>query len=180
MTSDRSTSTDWTLITVTYNSVQALETFWCDGPPPGARWVVVDNASTDGSVEVARRLGAEVLPLPANRGFGAANNVAFRRATTPFICFVNPDVRVVGATLDTLAAAAVSTGGLVAPQLIDEDDGSPQANGRGFPFLLDKIRHRLTPNDARVTTRYQRLASEGELRAVCWPWGPPWVDRGRS
>ena len=62
-----------------------------------AKVVVVDSASTDESVEIARGAGAglplEVLPLPSNAGFSAAMNVAISETTAPFVVSLNPDAR---------------------------------------------------------------------------------------
>ena len=46
----------------------------------GARVVVVDDGSSDGTGEVARRAGATVLRHPVNRGQGAALQTGFCRA----------------------------------------------------------------------------------------------------
>ena len=60
------------------------------------RVVVVDNASTDGSLD-----GVETVPLPitvlrnaSNRGFGAACNQGAADSTANYLLFLNPDVYV--------------------------------------------------------------------------------------
>jgi glycosyltransferase involved in cell wall biosynthesis len=58
--------------------------------PPGHRPVVVDNGSTDGSAEIARALGAQVVTEPA-RGFGAACWAGLLAATTEVVCFMDAD-----------------------------------------------------------------------------------------
>src|SRR5918911_4826437 len=54
--------------------------------------VVVDNASTDGTVDlVARRYPeVEVVALPENRG-GAARNVGVARVGAPYVAFSDDD-----------------------------------------------------------------------------------------
>ena len=59
-----------------------------------ARVVVVDNASTDGSLT-----GLDTLPLPltmvrnaTNRGFGAACNQGAAAGRADYLLFLNPDV----------------------------------------------------------------------------------------
>ncbi|XVQ08356.1 glycosyltransferase family 2 protein [Spirillospora sp. CA-255316] len=52
--------------------------------------IVVDNASADGTAEVARRAGARVLRLPGNRG-AAARNVGVREAATRYVAFADDD-----------------------------------------------------------------------------------------
>jgi glycosyltransferase involved in cell wall biosynthesis len=58
--------------------------------PDGFRPIVVDNNSTDGSGEVARRLGATVVTESA-RGFGAAAHAGLLAATSDLVCFCDCD-----------------------------------------------------------------------------------------
>jgi glycosyltransferase involved in cell wall biosynthesis len=52
--------------------------------------LVVDNGSTDGSPEVARRLGARVVS-ESRRGFGAACWAGLSAASTELVCFMDCD-----------------------------------------------------------------------------------------
>ena len=61
-----------------------------DRMPDGFRPIVVDNGSTDGSGEVARSLGATVVPEAA-RGFGAAAHAGLLAATADLVCFCDCD-----------------------------------------------------------------------------------------
>ena len=134
---------DWSLITVSYNSAEHLRRCWTGVDLGGAEWIVVDNASGDDSASVAAALGARVIQLPKNVGFAAANNVAVATVTREWVAFVNPDVTIAGAEdLERLAATSALNGSLVAPQLLNPD-GTEQPNGRGIPFLADKVAHRL-------------------------------------
>ena len=72
---------------------------------PPDRLIVIDNASTDGSAQVARDHGAEVIEAGANLGFAAANNLAARRADTDWIAFLNPDAYAEPEWLERLMAA---------------------------------------------------------------------------
>jgi glycosyltransferase involved in cell wall biosynthesis len=65
-----------------------------DRVPDGWRAVVVDNGSTDGSAEVAARLGAHVVH-ETRRGFGSACHAGLLAATAPLVAFCDCD-----ATLD--------------------------------------------------------------------------------
>jgi len=60
------------------------------GLPAGWRAIVVDNGSSDGSAEVARRLGATVVVEP-RRGFGAACAAGVAAATAPIVAFCDAD-----------------------------------------------------------------------------------------
>lgn len=58
--------------------------------PPGFRPIIVDNGSTDGSVEVATRAGALVVPEP-RRGYGAAVHTGLTAATAEIVCVIDAD-----------------------------------------------------------------------------------------
>ena len=58
--------------------------------PAGYRAVVADNGSTDGSTDVARRHGAEVVPVP-QRGFGAAVHAGLVSCSSDVVCVVDAD-----------------------------------------------------------------------------------------
>ena len=58
--------------------------------PAGYRPIVADNGSTDGSAEVARAHGAEVVHVP-RRGFGAAAHAGLLAATADVVCFLDAD-----------------------------------------------------------------------------------------
>ena len=73
------------------------------GLPPGFNPIVVDNASTDGSADVARRHGARVVHEP-KRGFGAACWTGLVAATDDVVCFMDCDGSFDGADLLTVAA----------------------------------------------------------------------------
>jgi len=60
------------------------------GLPTGFRALVVDNGSSDGSVELARSLGATVVEEP-RRGFGAACFAGLQAATAPVVAFCDAD-----------------------------------------------------------------------------------------
>lgn len=56
--------------------------------------IVVDNASTDGSAELAAEFdGVEVIRRPDNGGFGAAANTGLARCRTPNLVVLNSDAR---------------------------------------------------------------------------------------
>jgi GT2 family glycosyltransferase len=78
------------------------------------RVIVVDNASTDGSTDAAVRLfpRVEVLRLPTNAGFAAANNRALEACRDcDLMALLNPDAFAAPAWLARLEAAAVRNPG---------------------------------------------------------------------
>src|SRR5215204_1342891 len=58
--------------------------------PAGYSPLVVDNGSSDGSAELAERLGAQVVREP-RRGFGAACWTGLEAATADVVCFMDCD-----------------------------------------------------------------------------------------
>jgi len=70
--------------------------------------VIVDNDSTDGSIEALRLPDARfrVEPMGKNLGFAAANNVAARASRAPWFATLNPDTRADPGWLEALLAAA--------------------------------------------------------------------------
>lgn len=144
MNDQRATDTrapTWAVVTVTFNNAAELNRYWQDCDFGGAQWIVVDNASVDGSADIAGLMGAQVIRSPDNVGFARANNLGLRAANSELVAFVNPDVRVDLEGLAVLKGTLERIDALVAPQLVNED-GSYQANGRGLPFVVDKLAHR--------------------------------------
>jgi N-acetylglucosaminyl-diphospho-decaprenol L-rhamnosyltransferase len=156
------------LVTVTYNSAAALEFFWRDWPDDVCEWIVVDNASTDRSADVARSLGARVIQLDENIGFSAANNRGAAEAVGDVLGFLNPDVAPTRGGIAQLAARVIETNALVAPQLTNVD-GSLQENGRGAPYPARKLAHMFAP-ESKTNKRYVRHVESGVQRVV-WVMG---------
>src|SRR5215207_618272 len=78
-----------------YNAEKTLERTWRDLPPD---WVddvvVVDDASRDRTVEVARALGLYVVVHPRNRGYGGNQKTCYREALArgaDIVVMVHPD-----------------------------------------------------------------------------------------
>jgi len=100
--------------------------------------IVVDNASTDGSVEVVRTEfpGVHLIANDDNRGFPAANNQGIAVAQGRYVLLLNPDTEVMGDALAAMVAFADAHPdvGIVGPQLLNPD-GSVQSSRRRFPTL---------------------------------------------
>ena len=137
-----------TVVIVTYNSGHCIAPL-----APGLRGlphlVVVDNGSSDNTAaQVAQHLPQALwLPLPANLGFGAANNRGVAATATPsglgrqdshsgqagtdFVLLLNPDCTVEPGALDALVATADRhpDAAAVAPLLLDRQ-GRPDISYR--------------------------------------------------
>jgi len=112
------------VVVVTYNSEQHIETCLSHLEGRGHEVVVVDNASSDGTVELVRRRfpDVRVIPLEENIGYGAANNVGIDATTGPYVLVLNPDAWPLGDAIERLVDAAEASphAAIVAPRLLDE------------------------------------------------------------
>lgn len=68
--------------------------------------IVVDDASTDNSPEVARRHGCRVIRIETNSGFAHAVNTGWRAAETEWVAILNSDVELDANWLELLTAQA--------------------------------------------------------------------------
>ena len=131
-----------TAVIVTYNSEDVIS--FClealSKMAPQVSTVVVDNASSDGTVDLVRTQGgARLIANEKNRGFAAAVNQGVREAgSDDFILVLNPDTELLTA-IDSLTE---STGrhGLAAGRLVDAD-GNTQAGFtiRRFPTPISLV-----------------------------------------
>ncbi|MGD9509526.1 MAG: glycosyltransferase family 2 protein [Geminicoccaceae bacterium] len=99
-----------TLCVVNYNGGEALPGVLravCGQEPRPAAVILVDNASTDGGLNLVRSEfpGVRILALPSNDGPAAAREAAFRAATTSLVGFVDNDVTPAPDCFARLAAA---------------------------------------------------------------------------
>ncbi|MCJ7737876.1 MAG: glycosyltransferase, partial [Anaerolineae bacterium] len=90
-----------TVIVLNYNGLEHLGACFAslkeaDYPSQTLQLMMVDNASTDGSVEFMREIYPEVQLVmnEDNRGFASGNNVGARKATSEYVIFLNNDMRV--------------------------------------------------------------------------------------
>lgn len=118
------------IVIVTFNSagviLRCLKA--CRAQCPAAL-VVVDNASSDRTVEEIRRFpGVRLIANRANAGFAGAVNQAVRATSEPFILLLNPDTEILGG-LEDLEAACSEPGVAASAGLLVSEDGVPQ---RGF------------------------------------------------
>lgn len=108
-------------VVVTHDSAEALPACLAALRSNGVPVIVVDNASRDGSAEIAARNGARVIRNARNEGYGRANNRGVGSAEAASILIINPDVVLdLGAAAELLAAARrYPDAGLYAPRLVE-------------------------------------------------------------
>ncbi len=100
---------------------------------PNMRLVVIDNGSTDASVETARRVGVEIHAFGENLGYCAAYNRAFRELlrAEDFVLLSNPDLIIPPPTIERMVDAARQDAGIgfVGPIQRHADDRTIRSAG---------------------------------------------------
>jgi GT2 family glycosyltransferase len=89
---------DVSVVTVTFNSARQIGQCIASVRAQqgvNVEMIVVDNVSSDGTVDVVRGLGPDIQVVGnrENVGFGRANNQAFERARGRFVFLLNPDAQ---------------------------------------------------------------------------------------
>jgi GT2 family glycosyltransferase len=91
------------IVIVTYNSEAEIGACLDSALATAAEVVVVDNGSTDSTLDQVRSRGARLIANSGNRGFGAAVNQGIRSIEADRILLLNPDA-VLESGLDRLTA----------------------------------------------------------------------------
>jgi len=96
--------------------------------------IVVDNASTDGTVPMLKKMYPDVLVISnkKNVGYGRANNQGIAKAKGSYILFLNSDTIVLPGSLDSLYGYTKSQHNVfVGPKLLNADK-TPQTSCGAF------------------------------------------------
>ena len=145
-----SQAADLALVTVTHNSARHLRRLLESASRhlPEARVVVVDCASSDQTLAVARAEDlATTIALEQNVGFGAANNRALEDVTEPVTALLNPDVELIDDSLLVLAEQLhdpLRPERLLAP-LVLSPDGSRQDTVHPVPGTVADLLRAVVP-----------------------------------
>jgi GT2 family glycosyltransferase len=175
-------STLTTAIIVSFNSAECLPSCLDSiaSHAPDMHIVVVDNASSDGSADIAATVGAhvEVVRNASNIGFGRAVNQGLSATASEFILVMNPDCCLQSGAVGHLVAEldAHPECAIVGPQLLNLDGGI-QGSARGDPtwatglFGRSTLLTRLLPDSslARRNVRTLGLDSDDSFE-------PDWVS----
>ena len=138
--------------------------------------IVVDNASSDGSVEMLRSEfpNVHLIGNSENVGFTRANNQALAMAQGRYLFLLNPDTEVGPGALSALVAYmdAHPRVGMIGPQL-RYGDGSIQSSRRRFPtlataFLESTKLQQWFPHNRVLTHYYMRDTDDSATQEVDW------------
>jgi len=146
---------DVTVVCVTYQSRRLVETL-SDTLRPYPNIVVIDNASTDGTVPAlrARLPRATFIENLGNDGFGKACNAAMTRVRTPLVLLLNPDCEIEPGAVDALLEALrrYPGAGIVAPQSLDRSRKPRKSFRPAFHARMKKAAYRVP--DATCSARW--------------------------
>jgi GT2 family glycosyltransferase len=152
------------IIIVSFNAREDLErclaSLHAECPAAPHEILVVDNASTDGSADAARRWpGVAVIDAGGNLGFARANNVGIRASAGAHILLLNSDTIVPAGAIDRLLAELDRQAdvAVVGPRLVDAAGRAELSFGRMIGPLNEIRQKRLQRSGAieEVTRRRQ-------------------------
>ncbi len=175
-------STDLSVIIVSWNVRPLLQRCLssvvesCARDALACEIIVVDNGSSDGSVDMVREHfpGVQLIAADSNLGFTRGNNEGAAKSQGRYILLLNPDAEVTGDALRTMIAYMDAHGdvGALGPKVLFPD-GSAQPSRRRFPtmataFLESTILQQWFPNNRVLSHYYMLDRSEDEEQDVDW------------
>lgn len=178
---------------VTYNSadhiygcLESVSTHLRDAIPIV---IVLDNASTDGTLDVVERVRKkypfpiEIISSDTNRGYAWGVNRIAEKVKTEWMCFINPDAKLTTPVFRYAREIAkrTPTSGVIGGILVDLD-GNPQESGGAFPTPTMAVwdwcglRH-IFPRKNWSTTMKLDLPPDAKPRRIDYPTGAFWILR---
>jgi GT2 family glycosyltransferase len=168
-----------TIVVVSFNArddlARCLDSLRTAPPVIEHAIVVVDNASADGSAEVASaRPGIQLIALPANVGFAAANNIGIRATSGDLVLLLNSDTIVPPGAIDGLVTALRRSPDAAAagPRLVD-GDGVPELSFGDMVEPFAEWRQKRLLTAAAGGNRRARATIAARTGAPCHP---DWVS----
>jgi N-acetylglucosaminyl-diphospho-decaprenol L-rhamnosyltransferase len=163
------THRDIGIVIVTYNSVYEIGACIDAALRSGVQLVVVDNASTDGTVAEVGRRGVHFIANSTNRGFAAAVNQGFAVLKSTYVLLLNPDA-VLQSSVEPLCEACDLPGAAGAGGQLLDSAGQPQCGFmvRQLPTALTLVLealllNRVWPNNP-VNCRYRAVGLDYRSR----------------
>lgn len=151
------------IIIVSFNArtdlERCLESLHAAPPAATHEILVVDNGSSDGSADAARRWpDVRVIDAGGNLGFARANNVGIRASSGENLLLLNSDTIVPPGAIDGLLAELDRDGGVavVGPRLVSEDQRAELSFGRMIGPLNEFLQKRRARSAAVETLTRQR------------------------
>ena len=171
---------------VNWNSGQRLK-YCLASLPPTPVTIVVDNASTDDSVKLARdgAVPATYIENRHNRGLAAAINQGFAETTTPYVLVLNPDVRLTPRSAEALEeildkhSRAGAVGGYVNEKYLPRPIPTPWSLIRencGFPIAATNALGMEEVGQVAAAAMLVRREAFDEVRGFDDHFFPAWYE----
>lgn len=143
------------IVIVSYNSLSflrdCLDSIKNNEPSASYQITVVDNASSDGTVQIIQKdyPYVRLIASDKNAGFAAANNRAIKSSNSDYILLINSDCQVYENSIDRLLDFVDERrdAGIAGPRIVNSD-GSVQFSCRRFPSFFDAGMHSILTNIA--------------------------------
>ena len=163
-------------VVVTYDALPYVER--CLESVRGARVVVVDNGSTDGTQALVRERFPEAqLVEQGNEGLGAGWNRGIAATEGRYVLILNADAWLTDGSLERLLAFADARpdAAVVGPRLLNTD-GTLQRSVRGFPTLWRLATEyfflrKLAPRSRALNAFYAGGFDHDDVREADWVMG---------
>jgi GT2 family glycosyltransferase len=176
---------DVTVVVVTYNALPYLER--CLDSVRGLETIVVDNGSTDGTVELVHERFPEARVVEQeNRGLAAGWNEGVRCAGGRYVLLLNADAWLEPGAADALVRFADEhpEAAVVGPRLLNTD-GSLQRSVRGFPTVWRlateyAFLRKLGPRTRLFNAFYGAGFEHDEVREAEFVMGACWLVRAAA
>ncbi len=142
---------------------------------------VVDNASTDNSIELINDYldWINLIENNKNLGFSAANNIALKNINTEYCLFLNPDTLISSGSVERLLEFILDKdrAAIVAPRLVNFDLSLQESYGH-FPSIIIEIARLLSLNKLRRRLRkfFYHTLPEAPIE-VDWVFGACFLGR---
>jgi len=160
------------IIIVNYNSSdflkKCLASLYQSNPTTPFEVLVVDNSSSDNSVEMVRRDFPQITLIEnkENIGFAPANNQALQRCRGEFVLFLNPDTMLLSGSVDALVETMQKGNkvGILGCRLLNEDGTLQLSWGRmvnlANEFWQRFISRRYEKGNRLITRHLQRKSRQ--------------------
>lgn len=180
---------DVSVIIVSWNAKEHLQNCLRSLNDPGCKYtqevIVVDNASTDGTVDLVEEQFPEVklIKNSGNLGFARANNIGIRASSSRYVCLINSDVIVLENCIEKLIDFLDQHPniGLAGPRILNPDR-TLQPNCRHFPTIWNNLcqtlgLNYLFPKSAFFSEPFMKYWAHDEIRKVDVITGSFWIVR---
>lgn len=147
--------------------------------------IVVDNASSDGSIDAvtSRFPTTKIIENNENLGFSKANNIGIWQSTGRYICLINSDVIVLDRCIEKLMEFMDKNPsiGLAGPRILNPDS-SLQVTCRHFPSVWNNLcqalgLNKIFPKSSFFTEPFMKYWAHDEVRKVDVISGCFWMVR---